>query len=83
VIAPMRCYVLLKLIVACVLAVSPSCLVSRTKNHLLLEHSEGYVKALEKSTSTLSTTREVFKQWGEGLDGVSSRKKTFLYNDML
>jgi hypothetical protein len=30
-------------------------------NDLFLEQAEGYVKALEKSTSPLSTMREVFE----------------------
>jgi len=51
------------------------------KKHLFLELVEGYVKALEKSTSPLSTMREVFEHGAPG-DKADGKRQKFDLTDM-
>lgn len=46
--------------------------------HLFLEHMEGYVKDLEKSTSPLSTLREVFEHGPQNDEAGRKRMKVVL-----
>jgi len=48
------------------------------QNRLFLEQAEGYVKALEKSTSPPSTMREVFEHCAENYSPRDERLKVVL-----
>jgi hypothetical protein len=48
------------------------------QKHLLLELAEGYVKALEKSTSTLSVMREVFEHGAPNDEAGGKRRRDVL-----